>query len=198
MSAMTTPLPLTPTTWKLPYRGTVGMACLIIAESAIFTIFVVAYLYYAGKSLSGPTPREVLETPIIGTICLLSSSLTVHFASRFLHAGKRGGFLALWFLTMLLGGIFLFGTGQEWHRLIYERGLTISTNLFGTTYYSLVGLHATHVVVGLIMLTLVFVFGVAGRVGREQSGRVEVLALYWHFVDGVWVVVFSVVYLIAR
>ena len=198
MSAMTTPLPLTPATWKLPYRGTVGMTCLIIAESAIFTIFVVAYLYYAGKSLSGPTPREVLETPIIGTICLLSSSLTVHFASRFLHAGKRGGFLALWFLTMLLGGIFLSGTGQEWHRLIYERGLTISTNLFGTTYYSLVGLHATHVVVGLIMLTIVFVFGVAGRVGREQSGRVDVLALYWHFVDGVWVVVFSVVYLIAR
>jgi cytochrome c oxidase subunit 3/cytochrome o ubiquinol oxidase subunit 3 len=174
------------------------MACLIIAESSIFTIFVVAYLYYAGKSLSGPTPREVLETPIFGTICLLSSSFTVHFAARFLHLGRRSGFLALWFLTMLLGGIFLFGTAHEWHRLIYERGLTISTNLFGTTYYSLVGLHATHVVVGLIMLTIVFLFGVAGGVGREQSGRVEVLALYWHFVDAVWVVVFSVVYLIAR
>src|SRR5215469_4047057 len=198
MSAMTTSLPATPTAWKLPYRGTVGMACLIIAESAIFTIFVIAYLYYAGKSLSGPTPREALETPIFGTICLLSSSLTVHFAARFLHLGRRGAFLALWFLTMLLGGIFLFGTGQEWHRLIYERGLTISTNLFGTTYYSLVGLHATHVIVGLIMLTIVFLFGLAGRVGREQSGRVEVLAMYWHFVDAVWVVVFSVVYLIAR
>jgi len=174
------------------------MACLIIAESSIFTIFVVAYLYYAGKSLSGPTPREVLETPIFGTICLLSSSLTVHFAARFLHLNRRSGFLALWFLTILLGGIFLLGTAREWHRLIYERGLTISTNLFGTTYYSLVGLHATHVVVGLIMLTIVFLFGVAGRVGHEQSGRVEVLALYWHFVDAVWVVVFSVVYLIAR
>ena len=198
MSAMTTPLPATPATWKLPYRGTVAMACLIIAESSIFTIFVVAYLYYAGKSLSGPTPREVLETPIFGTICLLSSSLTVHFAARFLHLNRRSGFLALWFLTILLGGIFLLGTAREWHRLIYERGLTISTNLFGTTYYSLVGLHATHVVVGLIMLTIVFLFGVAGRVGHEQSGRVEVLALYWHFVDAVWVVVFSAVYLIAR
>src|SRR5215472_3841339 len=122
--AITTPALETPEGWSLPYRGTVGMACLIIAESAIFTIFVIAYLYYAGKSLSGPTPREALETPIFGTICLLSSSLTVHFAARFLHLGRRGAFLALWFLTMLLGGIFLFGTAREWHRLIYERGLT--------------------------------------------------------------------------
>ena len=174
------------------------MACLIVAEASIFTIFVVAYLFYAGKSLSGPTPREVLETPVFSTICLLSSSLTVHFAARFLHLGRRGAFLALWFLTILLGGIFLAGTGQEWRTLIYERGLTISTNLFGTTYYSLVGLHASHVIAGLIMLSIVFLFGLAGRVGREQSSRVEVLALYWHFVDAVWVVVFTVVYVVGR
>src|SRR5215468_10845706 len=130
MSAIATPLAGAPAAWKLPYRGTVGMTCLIIAESSIFTIFVVAYLYYAGKSLSGPTPREVLEIPIIGTICLLSSSFTVHFAARLLHQGKRGGFLALWLLTILLGGIFIGGTAREWHRLIYERGLTIATNLF--------------------------------------------------------------------
>lgn len=198
MSAITTPFPERSEVWTQPYRGTVGMACLIIAEASIFAIFVVAYLFYAGKSLSGPTPREVLEMPIFGTICLLSSSLTVHFAARFLHLGRRGAFLALWLLTITLGGIFLFGTGQEWHRLIYEHGLTISTNLFGTTYYSLVGLHASHVIAGLIMLSIVFLFGLAGRVGQEQAARVEVLALYWHFVDGVWVVVFSVVYLIAR
>src|SRR5215813_8358416 len=99
--------------WKLPYRGTVGMASLILAESCIFTIFVVAYLFYVGKSLTGPTPREVLETPIFNTICLLSSSLTIHFATRFLHAGRRTGFLAMWFLTIVLGGIFLYGTGSE-------------------------------------------------------------------------------------
>ena len=103
------------------------MACLIIAESSIFTIFVVAYLYYAGKSLTGPTPREVLETPVFYTICLLSSSLTIHFASRFLERGNRAVFLGLWLLTIVLGSLFLFGTGQEWHRLIYEHGLTIST-----------------------------------------------------------------------
>jgi cytochrome c oxidase subunit III len=198
MSAISTPISQAPGTWKLPYRGKVGMACLIIAESAIFTIFVVAYLFYAGKSLTGPTPREVLQAPIFYTVCLLSSSLTVHFASRFLERGVRGAFLGFWFLTILLGGLFLFGTGQEWHRLIYEHGLTISTNLFGTTYYSLVGLHGFHVTVGLIMLTIVFLFGLAGRVGSEHSKRVEVLSMYWHFVDAVWVVVFTVVYILGR
>ena len=198
MSAITTPLPESPVAWKLPYRGKVGMACLIFAESAIFTIFVVAYLYYAGKSLSGPTPREVLEPPIFYTICLLSSSLTIHFAAKLLERGRRGAFLLLWLLTITLGALFLYGTGQEWHRLIYEHGLTISTNLFGTTYYSLVGLHAFHVTAGLIMLSIVLFFGLAGRVGPEQSARVNVLSLYWHFVDAVWVVVFTVVYVLGR
>jgi len=198
MNAIASPLPETPTAWKLPYRGKVGMACLIAAEAAIFTIFVVAYLFYAGKSLTGPTPREVLETPIFYTICLLSSSLTIHFASKLLERGRRGGFLVLWFLTIILGCLFLYGTGQEWHRLIYELGLTISTNVFGTTYYSLVGLHAFHVTAGLILLTIVLFFGLADRVGPEQSARVEVLSLYWHFVDGVWVVVFTVVYVLGR
>ena len=198
MSTITTPFPETLATWKLPYRGKVGMACLIIAESAIFTIFVVAYLYYTGKSLAGPTPREVLETPIFFTICLLSSSVTIHLASKLLERGKRGAFLALWFLTIVLGALFMYGTAREWHRLIYEHGLTISTNLFGTTYYSLVGLHATHVTVGLLMLTIVLLFGLAGRVGREQSARIDVLSMYWHFVDAVWVVVFTVVYVLGR
>jgi cytochrome c oxidase subunit 3 len=184
--------------WNLPYRGKVAMACLIIAESAIFTIFVVAYLFYIGKSLTGPTPREVLETPIFFTICLLSSSLTIHFAGKFLQRGERGAFLSLWSFTILLGGLFLFGTGREWCRLIYERGLTISTNLFGTTYYSLVGLHAFHVTAGLIMLVTVAIFAFAGRVGTEHSRRVEVLSLYWHFVDAVWVVVFTIVYVLGR
>jgi cytochrome c oxidase subunit III len=198
MSSIATPLPEPTAAWTLPYRGKVGMACLIFAESAIFTIFVVAYLFYAGKSLIGPTPREVLETPIFFTVCLLSSSLTIHFAARFLERGRRGAFLLLWLLTIVLGALFLYGTGQEWHRLIYEHGLTISTNLFGTTYYSLVGLHASHVTAGLIMLSIVLLFGLAGRVGPEHSARVDVLSLYWHFVDAVWVVVFTVVYVLGR
>src|SRR5579863_2796729 len=117
MSAITTPIAPTAETGSLPYRGKVAMACLIIAESAIFTIFVVAYLFYLGKSLSGPTPREVLETPIFFTICLLSSSLTVHFASKCLERGIGFAFLGLWLLTIALGSLFLYGTAQEWHRL---------------------------------------------------------------------------------
>jgi cytochrome c oxidase subunit 3/cytochrome o ubiquinol oxidase subunit 3 len=198
MSAIATPITQPPVAWSLPYKGKVAMACLIVAESAIFTIFVVAYLFYLGKSLTGPTPREVLETPIFFTICLLSSSLTIHFATKLLERGQRGGFLLLWLLTIVLGGLFLFGTGREWHRLIYEHGLTISTNLFGTTYYSLVGLHGFHVSAGLVMLSMVLLFGLAGSVGPEQSARVEVLSLYWHFVDAVWVVVFTVVYVLGR
>src|SRR5258708_16148782 len=124
--------------------------------------------------------------------------MAIQFAARFLERGGRGAFLGFWFLTIVVGGLFLCGTAQEWHRLIYEHGLTISTNLFGTTYYSLVGLHAFHVTVGLLMLCIVLIFGLAGRVGVEQSHRVDVLSLYWHFVDAVWVVVFTVVYIVGR
>src|ERR1700733_4866732 len=198
MSAVTSPIAESSLDWKLPYKGKVGMASLIIAESAIFTIFVVAYLFYLGKSITGPTPREVLETPIFFTICLLSSSLTIHLASKELENGHRKTFLILWAITIALGALFLFGTGLEWHRLIYEHGLTISTNLFGTTYYSLVGLHAFHVTAGLIMLLMVAIFGFVGRMGVSQSDRVAVLSMYWHFVDAVWVVVFTVVYVLGR
>jgi cytochrome c oxidase subunit III len=198
MSAIATQLPEAQRAWTLPYRGKVGMACLIVAESAIFTIFVVAYIFYIGKSLSGLLPKDVLEVPIIGTVCLLSSSLTIHLAVRALRNARVGAFGLWWFVTMTLGAIFLIGTGREWHRLIFDEGLTISTNLFGTTYYSLVGLHAFHVTVGLIGLGAGMVFTLLGRVTPEHSERVEVFSLYWHFVDAVWVVVFTVVYVIGR
>jgi len=196
-------IPVTPASdaspaWRLPDRGKVGMMSFIIAESAIFTIFVVAYLFYLGKSLTGPTPRDVLETPIFYTICLLSSSVTIHLAVKRLARGRSLSFLLLWLLTIVLGGLFMYGTAQEWRRLIYEHGLTISTNLFGTTYFSLVGLHAFHVTVGLAMLAIVLVLGLTGRVRVAQSARVEVLSMYWHFVDVVWVVVFTVVYIVGR
>jgi cytochrome c oxidase subunit 3/cytochrome o ubiquinol oxidase subunit 3 len=186
-----------PATWTLPDRGVVGMVSFIIAESAIFTIFVVAYLFYLGKSPTGPTPRDVLEVPIFYSMCLLSSSLTIHLAGKSLERNESAIFVVLWLITIVLGVVFLYGTAQEWRRLIYEHGLTISTNLFGTTYYSLVGLHAFHVTLGLVMLTTVLVLNVASAL-RTSSARVEVLSLYWHFVDVVWVVVFTVVYVIGR
>jgi cytochrome c oxidase subunit III len=172
------------------------MYCLIAAESAIFTIFVVAYLFYIGKSLTGPKPSDVLHTPIFYTICLLSSSLTIHVALRRLSAGKMAAFGRWWLLTIVLGGVFLFGTAREWSHLIQDEGLTISTNLFGTTYYSLVGLHAFHVTMGLLALITVAVFCFTSELQRRHAERVEILSMYWHFVDAVWVIVFTVVYVI--
>ena len=198
MSSLPATMPITETPWTLPSRGRVGMFSLIAGETAIFTIFIVAYIYYIGKSLSGPTPQQVLQVPIFNTICLLSSSVTIHFALRALHGGRIAAFRILWFLTLALGAIFLIGTGREWYRLIYKEGLTISTNLFGTTYYSLVGLHAFHVSVGLLGLLTVMVFTLAARVNQQHAERLDVFSLYWHFVDAVWVAVFTVVYIVGR
>jgi cytochrome c oxidase subunit 3/cytochrome o ubiquinol oxidase subunit 3 len=182
----------------LPSKGRVGMICLIIAESAIFTIFVVAYLFYLGKSLSGPTPQEVLDLPILNSICLLGSSVTISLAMRALNQGARGAFTGWWVVTVALGGYFLWGTGLEWKHLIYDKGLSLQTNLFGTTFYSLVGLHAFHVVVGLLMLLVVLGLTLLGAVNRQHHEHLDILALYWHFVDVIWIVVFAVVYVIGR
>src|SRR6266849_6022642 len=198
MSATSATMPQGDMRWSLPARGPVGMYCLIAAEAAIFTIFVVAYLFYIGKSLTGPQPQDVLRVPIFFTICLLSSSLTIHFALKSLKGGKVHSFALWWLLTIVLGAVFLAGTAREWRHLIYDEGLTIQTNLFGTTYYSLVGLHAFHVTVGLLAITTVLLFALLGYVRQEHAERVDVLALYWHFVDAVWVVVFTVVYVIGR
>jgi len=183
--------------WRLPSRGKVAMLSLIIGESAIFTIFVVAYVYYIGRSTYGPTP-QILDVPVFNTICLLSSSLTIWLAEHAIERGRMRTFGACWALTMILGIIFLVGTAIEWKRLIFVEGLTIRTNLFGTTFYSLVGLHATHVVVGLVGLSLVMIFTLLGRVEQQHAERIQVLSLYWHFVDAVWVVVFTVVYIVGR
>jgi cytochrome c oxidase subunit III len=198
MSSVPVHNPVRVTEWQLPYKGRVGMAALIVGESAIFTIFVVAYIFYLGKSLTGPQPADVLEVPILGTICLLSSSMTIWRAERAIEDDRMTSFTGWLGATIGLAIAFLLGTAAEWKKLIYHDGLTISTNLFGTTFYSLVGLHATHVVIGLVLLGSVFLFSLFGRLDSRQSQRFGTVALYWHFVDGVWIVVFSVVYLIGR
>jgi cytochrome c oxidase subunit III len=198
MSAPSVTMPEADIRWSPPARGPVGMYCLIAAEAAIFTIFVVAYLFYIGKSVSGPQPHDVLRVPVLLTICLLSSSLTIQFAVKLLSKGRVISFALWWLLTIALGAIFLLGTAREWRHLIYDEGLTIQTNLFGTTYYSLVGLHAFHVTVGLLALVTVLILTVLGNLRREHAERAEVLSMYWHFVDVVWVVVFIVVYLVGR
>lgn len=198
MSSISVHNPVQTVEWHLPNKGRVGMTALITGETAIFTIFVVGYVFYLGKSLTGPKPSDVLEVPVIGTICLLSSSLTIWRAEHAIGDDRMGAFTAWLGATIALGVTFVVGTAREWSKLIYKDGLTISTNLFGTTFYSLVGLHATHVIIGLTLLSTVFLFSLLGRIDSRQSERFGAVALYWHFVDGVWVVVFSVVYLIGR
>ena len=179
-------------------RGRAGVIGFIIAETSLFAVFVVAYLFYLGKSVTGPSPKEVLDLPVVSTVCLLSSSVTVALATRALAAGRvaRGG--SWLFVTVVLGLAFLGSTAREWRRLIVERGLTIGTNLFGSTFYPLVGLHASHVILGLVMLSLCLVFACSGALKAIHAERVELVSWYWHFVDGVWDVVFTVVYVVGR
>ena len=132
------------------------------------------------------------------TVCLLSSSLTVHLAGRALANGATARFLRYWLATILLGAAFLAGTAREWHELITVHHLTIRTNLFGSTYYALVGLHASHVIAGMLMMLIVAAFGLAGRVRPDHAERTDVISIYWHFVDVVWIVVVTVVYIIGR
>jgi cytochrome c oxidase subunit 3 len=184
--------------WKLPDRGTIAIIFLIITETALFTMFVAVYLIYIGKSVTGPYPKDVLDIPVLATICLLSSSLTIVFAEHALKKNELGRFKLWWTLTILLGAYFLFSTGTEWRKLIYKDHLTISTNLFGSTFYSLVGLHASHVIVGLTFLSVVLAATLRGFAIQAQLRRVLFLSWYWHFVDAVWVVVFTVVYIVGR
>ena len=184
--------------WKLPSARKVAIICLVLTETGLFSIFVAGYVFYLGKSLTGPTPREVLDLPILSTICLLSSSVTITLAERAFSRDRVGQFKLFWLITIVLAAIFLTSTAVEWQRLIYQKGLTISTNLFGTTFYSLVGLHASHVIVGMCLLLLVFIFSLRGFVNIMHRERLQMISWYWHFVDAVWVVVFTVVYVIGR
>ena len=172
------------------------MWCLIMAESAIFSIFVVAYLYYAGKSISGPTPAQVLDVPVHLDLPVLQQ--------RDDPAGRESA--APWehqdFRHVLVpdhraGRHLPDRNGEGMVSPDLSDGLTISTNLFGTTFYSLVGLHAFHVIVGATGLTIILIVPCLAGEARA-CGRVSVFAMYWHFVDAIWVVVLSVVYFITR
>ena len=172
-----------------------GMVAFLVSEVAFFSTLIVVYLTFLGRDTVGPTPREALSLPlvILTTICLLSSSGTIHRAEKFLAVGDLPGFRRWWAATIGLGFAFLVGTGYEWYDLITRDGLTISRNLFGTTFYTLVGFHGLHVTVGLVTMLVVLLL----RPGPDRRG-VELVSWYWHFVDAVWVVVFSVVYLFGR
>jgi cytochrome c oxidase subunit 3/cytochrome o ubiquinol oxidase subunit 3 len=177
--------------------GEWGMAAFLFSEAAFFSTLIVAYVTFKGHDTVGPTPGEVLSLGLVigTTACLLASSLTVHLATRALDRGGAGPFGLWWGATIGLGIAFLAGTGYEWYGLIFEDGLTISRNLFGTTFYTLVGFHALHVTVGVIAMLIVLGLALARRISSAHAEAAHLVSWYWHFVDGVWIVVFSVVYL---
>jgi cytochrome c oxidase subunit 3/cytochrome o ubiquinol oxidase subunit 3 len=183
--------------WKLPSTRKAGMVCLIITESALFSIFVVAFIFYMGKSQNGPYPSEIMHPPWLASASLIGSSFTIMIAEYFLKRNRLGPFKLWWIITVLMGAYFLGFTAYEWYDLIYHEGLTISTNIFGATFYSLVGLHASHVVIGLILLTIVSITALRGKLDPGHHEHVEMISWYWHFVDWVWVIVFTLVYILS-
>jgi heme/copper-type cytochrome/quinol oxidase subunit 3 len=160
-----------------------------VSEVAFFSTLIVTYLAYLGEDTVPPTPATALSLGTLlspglviwTTACLLSSSLTIHLAEGALRRGRTAAFRGLWALTIALGAIFLVGTAYEWRGLIEEHGLTISTNLFGTTYYTLVGFHGLHVTIGLVALTVVLGLALRGPADggarRRRRDGVVVLAL---------------------
>ena len=207
-AAVTTPGPATGQAFPVPPAivaertlspGQWGLLSFLVSEVAFFSTLIVTYVFYLGKDLVGPKPADVLSLPLVlgTTACLLASSATIHLAERTLGRGDQGGFLRLWAATIALGVLFLLGTAYEWYGLI-SRGLTIGRNLFGSTYYTLVGAHALHVTGGVTIMLIVLGLALKRQVTSANRGGVGLISWYWHFVDGVWIVVFMVVYLVGR
>lgn len=178
-----------------------GMVCFLVSEAAFFSTLIVAYVTYLGTR----EPRDMLTPgnllglffPLIGSFCLLSSSGTYFLAERALRHELRLLFQFWLLVTILLGVSFLVVTGMEWRDLIAQ-GLTIRRNMFGTTYYTLLGFHGFHVTLGILTMLLVLSLALRGHVRADHSLGVEMVGWYWHFVDGVWVVIFTIVYLVGR
>jgi cytochrome c oxidase subunit 3 len=177
-----------------------GMIAFLTSEVAFFSTLLVTYVTFLGKDTVGPKPAEALSLPLVlgTTFCLLASSATIHRAEKMFRLGTRSGFLPWWTATIALGVVFLVGTAYEWNELIDRHHLTISRNLFGTTYYTLVGFHGLHVTAGVIVMLIVLGLTLRRKLTGENWIGVELVTWYWHFVDAVWVAVFTVVYLIGR
>ena len=174
-----------------------GMWAFLGSECLFFGSLISTYLLYRGQSVRGPFPEQVYDIPYtsVSSFVLLMSSLTMVLA---LNAIQRGDHrkLRVWLLaTALLGMTFVGGQVFEFTVFVRE-GLTISRNLFGTSFFVLTGFHGAHVTVGIVMLLVLFGMSAAGRLPTENALRVELVGLYWHFVDVVWIVIFTVVYLI--
>jgi heme/copper-type cytochrome/quinol oxidase subunit 3 len=178
-------------TRKIAFWTFIGSECLL------FGALISTYLVYQGQSLSGPTTHEILNIPLtsVSTFVLLMSSLAMVLA---LAAVTRGDTMwsRIWILsTALLGLVFLGFQVYEFATFVHE-GLTLQVNLFGSTFFVLTGTHGAHVAVGVLWLLTLLVMSLRGKLGPEKALTVEITGLYWHFVDVVWIVIFTVVYLL--
>jgi cytochrome c oxidase subunit III len=183
--------------------GQWGILTFLGSEVAFFSTLIVAYVIFYGRDsqpggMGGPAPGEVLSLALacVTTACLLASSVTVHLAERALGRDQHATFLQLWTATIVLGIAFLCGTAYEWSDLIGRHHLTLGRNLFGTTFYTLVGFHGLHVTVGVVVMLIVLGLSLRRRLAEKTHATAELVSWYWHFVDGVWIVVFTVVYLL--
>jgi heme/copper-type cytochrome/quinol oxidase subunit 3 len=176
-------------------KNRLGMVLFILSEAIFFMLLILAYAYFRTMPSEGPTAASSLD-PIrtgIFSLFLLSSSATVWLAGRSLAGGDRRRFVRWLAVTILFGLTFLAGQGLEWRHLL-SQGTSISVNLFGTTFFTLTGFHGLHVIVGLVALSVPLGLTIFNGDKPAAVSSIDTLSLYWHFVDGVWIVIFSVVY----
>lgn len=173
-----------------------GMILFILSESVFFVLLTLTYVFYHQHGNVGAEAAENLDVVTTGifSVFLFSSSATFWRAGVQLRRGRYGAAGAWLATTILLGAVFLAGQAREYLALVTHH-ITISRDLFGTTFFTLTGFHGIHVLTGLIMLTILLGFIIKGRAKKPSPDTFETIGLYWHFVDGVWVAIFSVVYL---
>jgi heme/copper-type cytochrome/quinol oxidase subunit 3 len=173
-----------------------GMVMFILSEGVFFLLLVLAYVTYHRQHGNGPTAADTLNLAKTGvfSLFLFASSATVALAARAYRHRQRGRLAAWLATTIVLGTVFLVGQGMEYAALLHA-DVTISRNLFGTTFFTLTGFHGLHVVTGLVLLAVMLGLARFGGAREPRAGAMEALSVYWHFVDGVWVVIFAVVYL---
>jgi heme/copper-type cytochrome/quinol oxidase subunit 3 len=180
----------------MPDKTKVGVGLFILSEAIFFLILLITYVYFHSLGSDGPSAANSLNPlhTLVFSLCLFLSSATIHLAGRSFRLGQHRE-VSLWLaLTVVLGAIFLFGQAREYLGL-FAHGVTISTNLFGSTFFTLTGFHGLHVLFGLCALAALLGIAMSGRLTKVKSSGFEAVSMYWHFVDAVWVVIFTVVYL---
>lgn len=176
-------------------KNTLGVLLFLINETVFFALLIFAFINYRHETTSGPTAAQALEpgTTALFSVALLASSFTIWRADKSLERKSRGGVVMWLGATVALGAVFLVGQGMEYWRL-FNSDVTISRNLFGTTFFTLTGFHGFHVFAGLVMIAILAGLALSGRFKGSKSGALSAVSLYWHFVDLVWIIIFTVVY----